>query len=90
MTKFRRGTYKVTCDLTGGTFLANQCKTQWDQSFVNGQDIRPKQPQDYITFPTELAYPLDARSKDIIPVPSAQFNNAFSTGYDSVTYINNG
>lgn len=91
MPKFKRGAYKVQCDLTGGIHRSDHCTTQWDNSYVNAQDVRPKQPQDYITFPTELAYPAHARATENMAVPiGAEFNTAFNTSYDSLNLAGRG
>lgn len=91
MTKFKRGTYKVQCDLTGGIVRSDGCKTQWDQSYVNANYYRPKQPQDYIIVPAELAYPAHARASDDMAVPiGAEFNTAFNTSYDSLNLAGRG
>lgn len=45
-TRFRRGDYKVRCDITGFLLNASDCRMRWDGMFVRKDLWEPRHPLD--------------------------------------------
>lgn len=47
MAKFKKGDYKVRCDISGFIVNASECRLRWDGLFVRKDLWSPRHPQDY-------------------------------------------
>lgn len=45
---YRQGDHLVSCDYSGQTFYASECKMTWDGKLVHKKYWEPRHPQDFV------------------------------------------
>lgn len=59
MARYKKGDWKVKCDMTGAIVNASDCKMQWNGLFVHKDVWRPRHPQEFPVTPSDrLALPV--------------------------------
>ena len=61
MARFKKGSYKVRCDITGAIVNATRCRKTWDGLFVIKEAWSPRQPQDILAITEETRTPANPR-----------------------------
>lgn len=79
MARFKKGDYKVVCDLTGAVVNASDCRLMWNGLFVLKSLWMPRHPQDHIAPPSKEIVPLHPR-----PEGTAQFISATDVTADDL------
>lgn len=61
MARFRKGDYKVVCDLSGAVVNASECRMTWDGLLVKKSLWSPRHPQDILPSTEETRTPAHPR-----------------------------
>ena len=61
MARFKKGDYKVSCDLSGGIVNAYDCKMMWNGLFVLKNLWSKRQPQDILVSTETTRIPQNPR-----------------------------
>jgi len=61
MAGFKKGIYKVRCDISGFIVDSDKCRMMWNGLFVRKQDYEPRHPQDKVFTPKRSAVPSKPR-----------------------------
>lgn len=85
MARFKRGSYKAKCDLTGAIFNACDMRMTWDGLFVHKSVWYRRHPQDHVSTVKENRVPHTPR-----PEGTEQFiatNNAFALATETLEIL---